>query len=688
MMKTNIVKTTRMLLILSFFILSCNENQPANDQMRWSPDGKKLALITTESKELLIAHVEEQVIDAITVVEKANNTTLSSLQWSPQGDFLLFTRTGKEQTEILTYSLISGEKYLIQKLPRQDESSVQQIAAWAPQQNRIVYEKNDAARKLIQFYSVAADGRQRNLLFELKGRLIWHEMASNGEWLTVSLTSDSNAQSGGVWTIKSDGSVRKKIYDNTAISTFSWSPDGSQLALIASNKLPKDSTDALIICDSNGKSDRIACTFDSKIAKVQWSPKGNFISLVQTGKETSDLWIFETSTSFLTKITFGDLDDYFGWDSSEKLYFSVEYPASPFADLSPENEYREFIENMKRTEPKNLLHCWEKGGIGRIDKNVYSIEKYEPTGCTAYFIPYDTQFLGPGIYLPVIRFNNQSAEFISRTKPEFLAAADLYFQRQRPEVALHEINAYWDTNFDTSDFKTKLNVTEVCNTKHINADTIQMNELFAGLKNGALLKTIIILRQLNKTEDANWVFNQLLSLTEHYIQNPKFKSENDDAMIWSFIETYLKYGCVEDGIQDMDVLIAHSAKDSLSRFKFLFAQSILALENGQKQLSRDKLKQCLNLVSKKSESNDLLSFIDILILRSDDKASPEYVPLLQKLITSLLDGEETQQAYEMIGDFYRRQRNTKEAFLAYQQSVIAQFDQHKIWAKIFELDEH
>ncbi|MFZ5517700.1 MAG: hypothetical protein ACOY90_13730 [Candidatus Zhuqueibacterota bacterium] len=687
-MKTNIVKTAVILLFLSLFIFSCNENKLATDQMSWSPDGTKLAFVTAESKELLIANVKERVIGAITVVEKADDRTLSSPQWSPQGDFLLYTSTGKEQTEILTYSLSSREKHLIQTMPKIDEHSLQQIAAWTPQQNRVVDMKNDAARNLAQFYSAAADGRHTNLLFELKGNVAWYELASNGEWITVSLTSESNSKSAGVWKIKTDGSDRKKIFTNTMVSTFSWSPDGYQLALIAQNKQPRDSTDALIIFDSDGKSERLSCKLDSKITRIEWSPKGNFISLVQRGKEKSNLWILETSTSQLTKISFDNLIDCFGWDSSEKLYFTVDYPTSPSPESSPESDYREFIENMKRAEPKNLFLCWEKGGMYRIDKNMYSFEKYEPTGSTAYFIPYDTQFLGPQIYLPVIRFKDESIEFIARTKPEFLAAADLYFQSQRPEDALREIGSYWDTNFDSPDFKVKLNVETACNNMKVHSDSVQMKELFAGLKNGALLKTIIILRQLNKTADANWVFNQLMSLSEHCAQNPKFESAKDNAAVWAYIETYLKYGRVEDGIHDLDELIAHSAKDSLSLFNFLFAQSVLALEDDQMQLSSDKLEQSLNFVSKKSDNNDLLSFIAILILRSNEKTATDYVPLLQKVIARLLDGEETQQAYEMIGDFYRARHNTKDAFAAYQQAATTHFDQYKIWTKIFELDEH
>lgn len=685
-MKTNIFRTGLALIALSILFLSCNENKPTTDQMSWSPDGTKLALVTTESNELLIAVVNDKSIENIVVVDKSKQEKMSSPQWSPSGKFVLYYKAGKENTEIYTFSLASGEKHFIATLPKTNDNFSQPIAAWSPQKDQILYVTNKAAQNIFQLNSSTADGRQKKVLTEFKGEFSGCHRASEGEWITVSLKADSNTKSTSIWKIKTDSTVRERIYDGNSVSTFAWSPDGSRLAVVNQIREPKDSTDVLILMDPNGKNEQVACRMEPAISRIEWSPKGNFISIIQAGKDKQNLLVIETTTLQSAKITFDNLDNYFGWDGAEKLFFTVDIPESPLNVSSPEKDYREFIDAMQGIKNENLLICRDRSGIQRVDKNIYSFEKFDAGNRTAYFIPYDVKFLSSESYMPVIRFSNNDFKFITRTNSENLGAADLYFQNQKFENSLEEMSAYWGVDFTSPDFRQKFNTEEAFRIMQSNADSLQLKQLFAGLKNGALLRTIIILRNVNQNEEAEWLFDQFLALSTFYSKHPIFEKEKDDAIVWSYIETYLKYGCQESGIRDLDELISRSQSDSLAQFQLYFAQSILAFENGNAGLSIDKLAQSLDFISQNADTDDLLSFLAIPLLHSNETSAKTYTQLMQKLVTHLSDSSDVQQAHELTGDFFLNQNNSQDALAAYQRAATAHFDPYKIWTKIFETE--
>jgi len=685
-MKTKTFFTVLIIGALSIFIFSCNENKPKSDQMRWSPDGKKLALVTTESKELLIIDVSDNLVNNITVVDKSENTTLASPQWSSQGDFLLYFKKGKEQTEIWTYSLNAGSKQLIQTMPKKDAQTFQHLAAWSLHENRLVYAKSESSKNTIQFISATADGQQKKALFELPGNPLWYELSPDGEWIAVSLKDDSNPKSAGIWKLKSDGSIREKIYGGESITCFSWSPDGSKLALVNQIRQPKDSTYIVILIDSDGKNEQIICNIEPGITRIDWSPKANFISLVQRGKEKSNIWVMESSSLMLTKITFDNLEDYFGWDSSEKLFFTVDYPEVIITASSAENEYVEFIETMSGVMRKNQLCHFEKNGINRVGKNIYSYHKSEVTNNAAYFIPYEIQFLSSNNYLPGIYFPGENYFLIPRTKTENIAAADIYYKQQNYDDALKQMSNYWKTDFYSLNFKTNFDVAKTLETMRATDDSTQVKKLVEGIKDGTLIRTVLILRQLNQNKNANWMFEQFKMLTKYFLQNPKYKSNKDDSMLWVFLETYLKYNSAESGIFDLDEILYICEGDSLEIATINFSQSILAFESNQKKLSIEKFQKSLTYVSKSSDMDDFISLISILLINSSNN-SETYIPILQNLASQFSHDKNIQDIHEMLGDIYLKKGNSTQAFSAYQDAVISNFDQYKIWTKLFEIEE-
>ncbi len=685
-MKTKILLRFFYTMPLILLLFSCKENKPTNEQMSWSSDGAKLAVATTESNELLIVEVTGNKVESITVVDTTIQYKLLAPQWSPKNDNLLYFKKGKNETEVWTYSLISKSKYKITQIADKGNETSLRHAAWLPNDNRLLYARHVRSAGTSQLFSFTADGQQNQNIFKVKGILLWYDISSDGNWLAVSVKNNSDPSSAEIWKMKTDGSSKEKIYEGNPVSVLSWAPDGSKLAFIRQNREPKDSSDVVSLIDSDGKNQQIVQKLESQITRIDWSPKGDFISLIQREKSNSNLWVLDMSTRYSTKITFDNLIDFFGWDPSGKLYFTTAYPEAPAISSGAEQEYRELIESMRGIIRENQLMCWQPDGLNRIDKNLFSFENSEATQRSAFFIPYEIQFLSPEKYLPVIRWKNGNFEAIPRTTSENMGTADLYFQHQKYEEALAQLSDYWHSDFNSQNFRTTFDVMNILQTMRSPEDTVQMKKLFTGLNNGSLLRTILILRKLNEVEKSNWLLDQSLALLNHSTKNSAFESERDEAFIWSLISTYLKYQSAGEGLRDLDYFITNSVNDSLSIFSLMFAQSILAFENDQENLCLNKLEHSLNYYTNDADGDDILSFMEILISGASKKAREKYVPVLHKFVTRLSDEEEIQHAYKLIGHIYEMEGDAAKSHLSYQKAVSHHFDSHKIWEKLFELE--
>lgn len=685
-MKTKILHRFFYIMPLMLLFFSCKENKPTNEQMSWSSDGAKLAVATTESNELLIVGVTGNKVESTTVADTTTQYKLLAPQWSPKNDNLRYFKKGKNETEVWTYSLISKSKHKITQIADKGNETSLRHAAWLPNDNRLIYARHVRSAGTSQLFSSTADGQQKQSIFKAKGILLWYDISSDGNWLAASVKDNSDPSSADIWKMKTDGSSKEKIYEGEPVSVLSWAPDGSKLAFIRQIREPKDSSDVIRLIDSDGKNQQIVQKFKSQITRIDWSPKGDFISLIQREKSNSNLWVLDMSTRFSTKITFDNLIDFFGWDPSGKLYFTIAYPESPAISSGTEQEYRELIESMRGIIRENQLMCWQPGGLSRIDKNIFGFENSETTQRSAFFIAYEIQFLSTEKYVPVIRWNNGNFEAIPRTRSENLGSADLYFQHQKYEKALAQLSDYWHSDFNSQNFRTTFDVMNILQTMRTPEDSVQMNKLFTGLNNGSLLRTILILRKLNEVEKSNWLLDQSLALLNQSTKNSAFESERDEAFIWALVSTYLKYQSAGDGIRDLDYFITNLDNDSLSIFSLLFAQSILAFENDQENLCINKLEHSLNYYTGDADGTDILSFVEILISGASKKAREKYIPVLQKFVTRLSDEEEIQHAYKLIGHIYEMEGDAAKSYLAYQKAVSYHFDSHKIWEKLFEIE--
>ena len=53
------LKSIIAIILIGLMISSCKENEPKGDEFSWSPDGKKLAMVNVESKELVLVELEQ-----------------------------------------------------------------------------------------------------------------------------------------------------------------------------------------------------------------------------------------------------------------------------------------------------------------------------------------------------------------------------------------------------------------------------------------------------------------------------------------------------------------------------------------------------------------------------------------------------------------------------------------------------
>jgi dipeptidyl aminopeptidase/acylaminoacyl peptidase len=223
------------------------------ENVAWSPDSHRVALATVDG------------LDAVDVTSGTQallggTSTLGQLDsvaaWSPGGTRIAFA--------------IGGDLYSV----KADGSGLGRITAvagdiadpqWSPDGTRIVFDTQD------RIYVVDADGSHLKLL--LYGSLgsgpgvpSWSPDGRRILYFNTPGSPDNFA--GEVWSMKPDGSARRRIYfAGCCVGLWHppiWSPDGRRVALSGATE-----TDGVVVMDANGAHRRTVLETSSVVA---WQP--------------------------------------------------------------------------------------------------------------------------------------------------------------------------------------------------------------------------------------------------------------------------------------------------------------------------------------------------------------------------------------------------------------------------------
>jgi len=675
------------LLLFGLFIFSCYENEPTADSLSWSPDGQKLLMITNQSQELLLIRVSENNVSQVSVVDSARQEkpAFFAPRWSSDSKYFLYIKLQQRLCHLFI-DAITEKGYtlstcLTSEAPEKSTASIIN-ACWAPQQNLILFHEIDKSKKR-QLVTVDVYGKNRRVLKTGRSDVVSFQWSPDGSCIAYLAIGDTK-NSTGLWLVNADGSTARQIYQGEGISQFQWAPDGATIVFIQKSGLEQNVGYNIFLIDAQGKHLQLISENKTEISQVDWSPDGTMMAYLQQAEKGKNLWLIEQKTRQKTKLTFDNVENYFGWQKPNKLIFSIKYPETIVELPEAEKEKNDVHEIIHGISKKNIVISYQNHQFSKLGKNMLYPNFNPVFSVLAYFdICKTPELLGSELYLPIVQFSSGNTEYLARTNNELIAAADKHVLKKEWAKACARLSDYFAFDLCQAKFLPYFDADSIIAAKISGRDSLRVSQVFDAVKNGTLSKTIYILNKLNEKEKADWLFEQLIKLTSNYVKD---NLSNQDELYWNIIAAYGKYHEVELGINDLDRMLLAADGDSLFLSYLAFSQAFLAFENNDAKLCLEKLNLSSQIMP---AQHDELEPFNFLISTCSKNISYENNPAIKTTLERLRQrfpkSRDVYQTLNLLGDYYAKLGEKNKAISLYQQAILKTPEDQELWQKLFDL---
>jgi hypothetical protein len=193
----------------------------AAHELAWSPVGDKLAILTSDRKEIRMSAPDGS---GATVIEREARGLLSSLSWSPDGDRLAYIAQPDPTTTQLADDVRSPTVRIVNATNGEVSSAGPGLAvAWSPNKDLLAVEMAGAKIEA----STPQGGRRPLTSGRRPG---W---SPDGRYVTVVRAAAGGASQG--WVVPVQGSGAAPLGGN-GVCALSFSPAGTHLAVVADNE--------------------------------------------------------------------------------------------------------------------------------------------------------------------------------------------------------------------------------------------------------------------------------------------------------------------------------------------------------------------------------------------------------------------------------------------------------------------
>ena len=190
-------------------------------ELAWSPVGDKLAILTSDRKEIRMAAPDGS---GATVIEREARGLLSSLSWSPDGDRLAYIAQPDPTTTQLADDVRSPTVRVVNATNGQISSAGPGLAvAWSPNEDLLAVEMAGAKIEA----STPQGGRRALTTGRRPG---W---SPDGRYLTVVRTASGGASQG--WVVPVQGSGAAPL-GGDGVCALTFSPAGTHLAVVSDDE--------------------------------------------------------------------------------------------------------------------------------------------------------------------------------------------------------------------------------------------------------------------------------------------------------------------------------------------------------------------------------------------------------------------------------------------------------------------
>ncbi|MBN1349493.1 PD40 domain-containing protein [candidate division KSB1 bacterium] len=674
--------------LFSLSIFSCKDEHPTGNEFAWSPDGKTLALFNPNSNELALLAVEADKIASFAARDSLNFKPFESpdLAWSNDGKFVLYWRRNEKCIELCVTSISDCTTVTILRRGPGEKNNVMKVSppCWSPKDHLILWTQSVNNRDM-QIVIFSLETMKQQIVAELSCEMLLPAWHPDGQEIFYAVFVARQHPMNGLWKMDLSGDNKQQITHSETITQFEWAPDMKTIGLISIDSTA--GTCELTQIDAAGKSECLLKIFDANIDAFDWSPDGASIAYWCKADSLSSIRLLDIESRNDVPITSGEVDNFYGWSPGGKVFYGIKLPEELIKLSKDKKDKLGFHYIIMGLHLGNAMISWSPSGISRLENNISCLKENYRTGAAAYFMAYLPDLFSKEVYCPIVRFPDGNFEIIARTADEYHAAADLLSKAKKYGQAYQAMNKYWDGNLEPEKFESYFDTKTVPLNTETNQDSIRSESLRMSLLNSALLKSIIILRRIEREKDANWLLEQYVELCRSHF-DAKQKSKNDyDRVFWGMLRSYGIYRECAAGVEDIQKMMRSLTTDTTFTSYLLFGQALLAFEAGKNDVGLEALNNAIRIMPEDlAEGDDIIDMFSIYFENFSAKDEAAFDTFCWSFLTRNWGKQKPYELFTMLGDFYYKLGKPQNAIMAYQTAISKTAETQDLWEKIIHLE--
>jgi Tol biopolymer transport system component len=663
-------------IILMLFFACKGPRKPKGNEFAWSPDGKYLAMEQINSDELLLVETGDQGIKQITFVD----SKAEAPHWSFDGRYLLYYKRDSEKktVSVLNYSIIEKQSNMLLTLSNIPDSlyNSNYLTFWSPVANRFAY-ISKTGKKNWTIETVSTDGRNKNVLLKSVLQPFYPQWSKDGKRLYYALRGAEKKR--GIWSVSSDGKYQKHVLKDQLITALQQSPNGSRWAYIR-NFGENNDYYQLIITDADFKPVKKFYRLYQHLKELDWSPNSKQIIFKEEGDDYRNLWLTGVESQSPIRITFDNLENYFGWRDGIHFAYTIKYPDEIVPLNIKEKDNREMMKMLYGQSQLNKCLISDRQQKVQIGENIYSDTYCSSDGKSAFYIAYKEEMDlldDDEIYLPVIKFSDEEVHYLIRNHAEEVKMMHLNYRSGDYLAARANMVQYWKQKYQIENIGDFSNFQDIINTRK--DDTEKSYYEIMKDECQVLLKMVLLHRRLNDNDIADHLLTEMSGL----IKDEESWDHMNDFFSFMIMSTYFKYNAMLEGVKDIDMMMSWRPADSLYIAELNFTQAFLLDVVNERKTMLEKFNNGIAMLPVNVETDNLFT---LGFLAERYKHDREVVAAISTfgdhlLLRNKLDDD----VARLLAEIYLTKGEQDKAYLAYQKAVTAGFDQHELWQKLFEL---
>lgn len=257
---------------------------------RWSPDGKKVALVGIKEYDEGVTELYLLDTNSGKIKKVAGPYINSFFCWSPDGKAIVYSQQHRVKTgaQINDLFLLNTEAFCINQLTDHQRAT---DPGFAPDGKQIVYAVNQGSRSNLAVLNIETGEKRIITDFPNWIEVFTPSWSPDGAQIAFSIWDDRGYRD--IGTIKSDGSEFKRLTEDGVDDRYPiWSPDGSQIAFISyRNGIPN-----LYVMNLSDQSIIQITDTPGGVFNPSWLPDGKHIAVITfENRDSTDIAVLPLS---------------------------------------------------------------------------------------------------------------------------------------------------------------------------------------------------------------------------------------------------------------------------------------------------------------------------------------------------------------------------------------------------------